>query len=413
MAVRDALVAGCRLERVRERVAEVQHLPLLVVVRVAQAERRLERGAAADELVVAQLPEGLAREQAGLHDLRETFTSLRLGQRLEQRRIDHGAHRPVERADEVLALRDVDRRLAADRRVDLGDEARRHRHPDDAAEVRRGGEACGVRRAAAAERDDRAAPVEAQVLPEPVERAERLRLFAVRELVHLCEPRAERELRVHAVDAGDVRVGDERDLAVSRHERAEAAERAAFDVHSGRGEHGVVGVVRHEVGRVRVERAALLEEPAELGLVLRERAVARADALPTRVDVGVEPDGDCVVVQQVAHFRCRHRAAAEIEDERTRARERAAHDRRLRHAEHALSCREQLGYRTLRARFDGAVRLDQCAVEPPRELQRERGLARAHEPDQRDMSRVGDHAASALYPVSDTVRAGVTTSSRE
>src|SRR5260221_11465486 len=84
VAVRDALVAGCRLERVRERVAEVQHLPLLVVVRAAQADGRLERGAAADELVVPQLPEGFAREQAGLHDLRETFTSLR---RSEERRV--------------------------------------------------------------------------------------------------------------------------------------------------------------------------------------------------------------------------------------------------------------------------------------------------------------------------------------
>src|SRR5260221_5642528 len=84
VAVRDALVAGRRLERVRERVAEVQHLPLPLVVRVAQAERRLARGAAADELAVAELPEGFAREQAGLHDLRETFTSLR---RSEERRV--------------------------------------------------------------------------------------------------------------------------------------------------------------------------------------------------------------------------------------------------------------------------------------------------------------------------------------
>ena len=134
-------------------------------------------GAAADELVVGQIPQRLAREQAGLDDLGHALEALRRRERLEQRGIDDRADRPVERADEVLALRQVDARLAADRRVDLRDEARRHRDPRHAAEIRRGREACGVRRAAAAERDDGARTVESQVLPEPVDRGERLRLL--------------------------------------------------------------------------------------------------------------------------------------------------------------------------------------------------------------------------------------------
>ena len=182
------------------------------------------------------------------------FEALRLGQRLEQRRIDHGPRRPVEGADEVLALRQVDRRLAADRGVDLGDEARRDRHPRDAAEVGRGRESGRVGRAAAAERDDRPAPVEAQVLPEAVERGERLRLLAGRELVRLREARAERELRVHAVDAGDVRVGDERDRPVAGNELAEPLQRAALDVHAGGGEHDVVDVPGDDVGDLGVQR---------------------------------------------------------------------------------------------------------------------------------------------------------------
>ena len=50
--------------------------------------------------------------------------------------------------------------------------------------------------------------------------------------MHLPEPRAERELRVHSVDSGDVRVGDERDLAAIGHELAEATKRASLDVHA-------------------------------------------------------------------------------------------------------------------------------------------------------------------------------------
>ena len=62
------------------------------------------------------------------------------------------------------------------------------------------------------------------------------------------EPPAERELRVHAVDAGDVRVGDERDRALARDELAEELERADADVDAGGGEHDVVGVVGGRVG---------------------------------------------------------------------------------------------------------------------------------------------------------------------
>ena len=87
---------------------------------------RLERGAAADELGVGQLPERLAREQPRLHDLGHAVQALGRRQRLEQGRIDHRPDRPVERADEVLALGQVDSGLAADRRVDLPDQRAGH-----------------------------------------------------------------------------------------------------------------------------------------------------------------------------------------------------------------------------------------------------------------------------------------------
>ena len=133
-AVRQ-LEAGRGLERVRERVAEVELRPLAAVVRVAQAERRLERGRATHLLVERQLPDRLAEQKARLDDLGTAVRELFLRQRLERRGVDHRPRRPVEGADDVLRARQVDRRLAADRRVDLADERRRHRDPVDPAEV--------------------------------------------------------------------------------------------------------------------------------------------------------------------------------------------------------------------------------------------------------------------------------------
>ena len=94
--------------------------------------------------------------------------------------------------------------LAADRRVDLADEGRRHRHPVDAAQVGRGREAGGVGRAAAAERDERPPRSSRSSCQSAVERGKVFASSPARQLVRLREPRAERELGVHAVDAGDV-----------------------------------------------------------------------------------------------------------------------------------------------------------------------------------------------------------------
>ena len=95
--------------------------------------------------------------------------------------------------------------------------------------------------------------------------------------MHLRETHTEGELRVHAVDAADVRVGDEGDLRVTRNELAEAAKRAALDPDPGGGEHDVVGVAYDGVRRRRVQGTPLVVEAAELRLVLRERAVAAAN----------------------------------------------------------------------------------------------------------------------------------------
>jgi len=91
-------------------------------------------------------------------------------------------------ADEVLGLRQVDARLAADRRVDLTDECRGHGDPGDAAHVRRRDEAREVGRGAASDRDERRAPVEEQRAPEALRLCDRLRRLTGRDRVLRLDP---------------------------------------------------------------------------------------------------------------------------------------------------------------------------------------------------------------------------------
>ena len=87
-----------------------------------------------------------------------------LARRQRGERVDIGQHqhRLVERADQVLAVRRVDRGLAADRAVDLRQQRRRHLYEVDAAQQGRGGKAGEVADDAAAERDQRRAALDAE-----------------------------------------------------------------------------------------------------------------------------------------------------------------------------------------------------------------------------------------------------------
>ena len=76
----------------------------------------------------------------------------------------------MEGADEVLALGQVDAGLAADRRVDLGDERRRDLDQRHAAQVRGRQEPGRVAQRAAADRDQRVAALD----PQPRQLARRL-----------------------------------------------------------------------------------------------------------------------------------------------------------------------------------------------------------------------------------------------
>ena len=72
------------------------------------------------------------------------------------------ASRLVERAEQVLALGEIDAGLAADRGIDLGHEGRRDVDDRDAAQVGRGEEAGRVAERTAADRDERLAALDAE-----------------------------------------------------------------------------------------------------------------------------------------------------------------------------------------------------------------------------------------------------------
>jgi len=147
-------IAGCGFQGVRERVPEVQLSSLSAVERIAEADGGLERGAAANLLGDLELPEWLAREEAGLYDLGAAVFHLLRRKRVDGVGINDGPRRPVKGSHEVLAFRDVDRRLAADTRVDLRQQSCGSGHPGDTARVGGGDETRHIDRGTTPERND-------------------------------------------------------------------------------------------------------------------------------------------------------------------------------------------------------------------------------------------------------------------
>ncbi len=381
--MRERIVRG-RFERVRERVAEVELRALAAVVRVAQAQRGLECGGAADLLAGRQLPDRLARQKAGLDDLGPPVRDLLLGERLQREGVDHRPDGPVEGADEVLPVGEVDGGLAPDRRVDLADERRRHGDPVDPAEVRGRSEAGDVRRAAAAERDEGARPLEAQRMPERLQRLDRLRLLPGRELVDGAGACAERELDVHAVDPRHPRVADDLDLALGRNELAEALQHAGLDVDATGSEDGAVEIRCPRVRCIVVERLPLVVQRSECRFVLRERPLS-GNAPPCLLGVDLDQDRQCAIPQCLPDLVGADCAAAERDHGRRRRAQRLERVFRLAQPERSLAARLEDPRDRLLA-LDLAVDVDERPPQLFRERGPQRGLPRAHEADQRNVT---------------------------
>jgi len=131
---------------------------------LARALVALGRIAGEDVLPIVLEPgqEERVPEQAVFGDLCVTRAELAFAQGRENGNVGQDEARLVKRADQVLPLLGVDARLAADGRVDLGQQRRRHLHYPNATPEDRSGEACKVADNAPAKGNHAIAPLDAE-----------------------------------------------------------------------------------------------------------------------------------------------------------------------------------------------------------------------------------------------------------
>ena len=161
LAVAVARVAGRGLDRVADRVPEVQHLPAPAVALVGGDDRELRRARRRTPSTRRPPRPMTTRSHSSPPAISAVFStsthpaaSSSGGSVRSASGIDEHAGRLVVGADVVLRRRQVDAGLAAVRRVDLRDERGRDLHDRHAALVGRRAEAREVADDAAAERDE-------------------------------------------------------------------------------------------------------------------------------------------------------------------------------------------------------------------------------------------------------------------
>ena len=113
-------------------------------------------------------------DQGAFDDLGIAGADLARRERVEAGRVDQHERGLVEGADEILARRRVDRGLAADRGVDLREQAGRHLHEIAAALQDGGGKADQVADHAAAKSDDMVGALDAE-REQPVDKVGEMR----------------------------------------------------------------------------------------------------------------------------------------------------------------------------------------------------------------------------------------------
>ena len=191
LAVREAAVARDGLDPVADGVPEVEDRTPAAFLGVGGHDQRLHaraalyelaaRGAIADARLPAldELPQPAALEQRRLDDLGHAARPLACRQRLEQLGVaEHGARLP-EGPDVVLGG-DVDRGLAADRRVHLTDQRGRHGEPLETAPEGCGRESADIGHGAAAGAHDHVAALQlalGELAPQALQRGGRLGLL--------------------------------------------------------------------------------------------------------------------------------------------------------------------------------------------------------------------------------------------
>ncbi len=309
---------------------------------------------------------------------------------MEQIGIDDYSRRQVEGADEVLSLVQVDRRLAADRRVDHPDDRRRHGHPGNSSQIARRDEPAHVRCSAAPERHERAAAIEHELVPEPLADGKGLRRLAGRDGVRRGETSAERR----SMEGEHVLVGDERNRAFPGHERFKLANRTSSDRDAAGSEQHVLEVGRDDVGCLEIERAPLLEQLPETLLVLGKRPARARDSSPCLVDVDLKECREGLLGQRPPRLGSPDSASSEGEHERLTALEQLPSKLSLLVAKPGLP---PLGEheRDLHPvpSLELGVEIDKGALGQPCNLAADGRLAGPHEADERDVAVKRLHAA--------------------
>ena len=331
LAVAQAAVAGDRLERVADGVAEVQHLAPAAVALVLGHDGELRpRAGQHDVVVVARagrdaLPEGAARDERRLQHLGEAGGALGARERRQDGGVGQDRGGLVVGADVVLGLGEVDAGLPAVGRVDLGHERRRDLHDRHPALVGRRDEPGEVADDAATDRDD--VVVAARALGGQV-RARRARPWPAS-----CGlPRRQGERRLRRAGAAARAAAPACSSVTTKRREAPAAARAAPRAAAAdpdrvarptrraptgaarpaapRGSRRSQGSAssaapraprRHDrVGGGEVGRLARRQQRGERAAVARERPVGALDARPRRGGVDVEQHGR-VALERRAH----------------------------------------------------------------------------------------------------------------
>ena len=284
LAVEEALEAALDLERVAERVAQVEEGASAVLAFVVAHDRGLRSDRAFDDRAEIAWARERVEQRRGeperdLERFGHAGRALARGQRRDVREIGDDGRRLVDRPEQVLAGRVIEAGLSADRRIDHRQQRGRRLEEADSAKQRCGGEPGEVADDATAERDDERVAIDLRAerrVPDRADGVERLRALAGAEhdLDSGQGERLERATQLGAACPLHRRVGDEHDRA-----RREASDRVgqrrrrAID-HV----HGVAASAERNE-----QRSALHERDDGLGDGLRIHAVGPEGRVRFRV----------------------------------------------------------------------------------------------------------------------------------
>ena len=174
LAVQPAAIPGRRLDRVTERVAEVEQRSRPVFALISGDDPRLDLAGTPDGVLERcgfareQLPRGGfdplqeldVLDQPVLDHFGETRAQLAWRQSAQRGDIAENANRLMERSDEVLARRVIDAGLAADSRIHLCEQGCGYLQVRDTALIAGCGEPCNVTHDPATQGNDCAVPVQ-------------------------------------------------------------------------------------------------------------------------------------------------------------------------------------------------------------------------------------------------------------